>query len=273
MQYITSEFKEGYYELFPRTDQGEFAWKNVKESFDDSNKGNYFKAEKDGDKILLFHKYYEQQVFKNVWTDKKYQSEFQGHNLLKKLIGENKFSYPKSLYAVVDVIKIMTKPNDIVMDFFGGSGTTAHAVSEVNLDGENKRNFILIEQLDEHIDIVLRRMNKIIADTSESFIYLELKKYNQIFVEKIEAAESTDELLQIWEEMKAKSFLDYNVDIKRQDEHTEEFKALNINEQKRHLIEILDKNQLYVNLSSMNDKDFEVTEEEKQVTRDFYQIK
>ncbi|MCF6239793.1 MAG: hypothetical protein L3J74_00435 [Bacteroidales bacterium] len=44
-------------------------------------------------------------------------------------------------------------------------------------------------------------------------------------------------------------------------------------EQKQHLVEILDKNQLYVNLSSMNDKDFEVTEEEKQVTKDFYRIK
>lgn len=269
---ITSEFKDGYYELYPRTPQGDFAWKNVEDSFKELNKDDYFKAEKDGDKIILFHKYYEQQVLKNVWTDKKYQSEFQGHNLLKKLIGENNFSYPKSLYAVVDVIKIMTKPNDIIMDFFGGSGTTSHAVFEVNYNNENKRKFILVEQLDEHIDIVLRRMNKIIADSTDSFIYLELKKYNQIFVEKTEAANSTDELLEIWDEMKAKSFLDYNVDIKRQDEHLADFKALSVEDQKRHLIEILDKNQLYVNLSSMNDADFAVSDEEKKVTKDFYRI-
>jgi len=47
-------------------------------------------------------------LLKNVWTDKKYQSEFQGTNLLKKIIGENGFSYPKSIYAVLDIIKIMT---------------------------------------------------------------------------------------------------------------------------------------------------------------------
>ena len=105
-----------------------------------------------------------------------------------------------------------------------------------------------------------------------SFIYLELKKYNEAFIEKIQKAKTTEELLVIWEQMKERSFLNYNVDIKRQEEHIEEFKRLSINEQKQHLVEILDKNQLYVNLSSMNDMDFEVTEKEKQVTRDFYQI-
>lgn len=72
--------------------------------------------------------------------------------------------------------------------------------------------------------------------------------------------------------MKEKSFLNYNVDIKKQEEHIEKFKQLELKQQKEHLIEILDKNQLYVNLSSLNDKDFECTEEEKQVTKDFYQL-
>ena len=73
--------------------------------------------------------------------------------------------------------------------------------------------------------------------------------------------------------MKAKSFLNYNVDIQKQEEHIDEFKKLELSQQKEHLIELLDKNQLYVNLSSMNDKDFEVSNKEKQVTQDFYQIK
>ena len=73
--------------------------------------------------------------------------------------------------------------------------------------------------------------------------------------------------------MKIKSFLDYNVDIKKQDEHLQEFKALSLEEQKQHLCELLDKNQLYVNLSSLNDTDFACTEEEKKVTRNFYQLK
>lgn len=48
--------------------------------------------------------------------------------------------------------------------------------------------------------------------------------------------------------------------------------ALTLAEQKQHLAEILDKNQLYVNLFSLNDKDFAVTQEEKKVTKEFYQI-
>ena len=73
--------------------------------------------------------------------------------------------------------------------------------------------------------------------------------------------------------MKAKSFLNYNADIKKQDQHIEDFKSLSLKEQKQHFCELLDKNQLYVNLSSLNDKDFACTDEEKEVTQDIYQIK
>lgn len=72
--------------------------------------------------------------------------------------------------------------------------------------------------------------------------------------------------------MKEKFFLNYNVDIKKQSAHMEEFKALSLKEQKEHLCEILDKNQFYVNLSSLNDGDFECTDEEKCLNRDFYKI-
>ncbi len=72
--------------------------------------------------------------------------------------------------------------------------------------------------------------------------------------------------------MKAKSFLNYNVDIKKQDEHLVELKTLTLAEQKKHICELLDKNQLYVNLSSLNDADFACTAEEKKVTQNFYQI-
>jgi len=105
------------------------------------------------------------------------------------------------------------------------------------------------------------------------FVYLELKKYNQTFIEQIDEAKDTKSLLQIWERMKVKSFLNYNVDIKKQEEHIEDFKVLSLQEQKKHLCELLDKNQLYVNLSSLNDTDFKCSEEEKRVTKDFYRTK
>ncbi len=184
----------------------------------------------------------------------------------------------KILYRL---IKMITNEGDIVLDYHLGSGTTA-AVSH-----KMKRQFIGIEQLDYgENDSVIRLKNVIKGDDTGispcedvnwqgggSFIYIELKKYNQNFIEQIEEAKDSKAILKVWEQMKTKSFLNYNVAIKKQDEHLEEFKALILAEQKQHLCELLDKNQLYVNLSSLNDADFACTEEEKKVTKDFYQIK
>lgn len=179
------------------------------------------------------------------------------------------------------IIQLVTKEGDIVMDYHLGSGTTAAVAHKM------KRQFIGVEQLNYgENDSVVRLKNVINGDNSGisteedvqwkgggEFVYLELKKYNQIFVEQIESAKDSNILLKIWEEMKAKSFLNYNVDLQKQEAHIEEFKALSLAVQKQHLLELLDKNQLYVNLSSLNDKDFACTEEEKKVTKEFYQLK
>ncbi len=69
--------------------------------------------------------------------------------------------------------------------------------------------------------------------------------------------------------MKAKSFLNYNIDLKKHAKHIKEFQQLELSKQKE-LIELLDKNQLYVNLSAINDQDFGLSEAEKQLTKDFY---
>jgi len=153
----------------------------------------------------------------------------------------------KILYRL---IKMITNEGDVVLDYHLGSGTTAAVAHKM------KRQFIGIEQLDYgENDSVIRLKNVINGDDTGispyedvnwkgggSFVYLELKKYNQTFIEQIEEAKDTEALLQIWEQMKAKSFLNYNVDIKKQDEHLEDFKALSLAEQKQHLCELLDKN-------------------------------
>ena len=125
--------KNGHFEIYPKTkDNREWAWKNIPSSFDELNQGGYFQAKKENGEIAIYHKYREQQVFKNVWTNKKYQSEFNGTNLLKKILGENLFNYPKSLYLLTDILKIVTSKKSLVLDFFAGSGTTGHAVLYLN---------------------------------------------------------------------------------------------------------------------------------------------
>ena len=145
-----------------------------------------------------------------------------------------------------------------------------------------KRQFILIEQMNYVEKITTERLKKVIVGEQGGiskavdwkgggdFVYCELMKYNEQFIEKIQKAKDTKTLLKIWEEMKKKSFLNYNVDIKKFDETIDEFKKLPIAKQKRILFDLLNKNQLYVNLSEIRDKDFKVSEGDKKLNEVFY---
>jgi adenine-specific DNA-methyltransferase len=270
---ITIEKNETYIEVLPITASGqERTWKLSKDSTKEIL--NDLIALKMGDKINILEKYRLEkgQKVPTIWSDKKYNANHNGIRLLEKIIKNKEFSFPKSLYTVVDTMKIMTSKNDIIMDFHSGSATTGHAVFSLNKEDNGKRQFILVEQLDLHLKISCQRLSNVLKqeNINSSFIYLELKKHNQFFIEKIESAKDTKAILEIWEEMKIKSFLNYNVDLQKQEQHLIEFKELNLKEQKQCLCELLDKNQLYVNFSSLNDKDFFCSEEEKKVTNDFY---
>jgi len=162
---ITSQKKSGYYKVYPITNDGkEMAWKNIKETFDQLNDGNYFVAKKENNKIRIYHKYREQQVLKNVWLDQKYQSEFHGTNLLKKILGKNIFEYPKSVYLVADILKLTTKKDSTVLDFFAGSGTTGHSVLEINKEDGGNRQFILCTDNENNIvnKVCYPRIQKVI---------------------------------------------------------------------------------------------------------------
>lgn len=193
---------------------------------------------------------------------------------LKKLMGDSVFKNPKNTNLLKRIIELWTEEDDIILDYHAGSATTAHAVLELNKEDGGKRQFILCEQMDYIETVTCPRVSKVIKNNkSGSFTYLELKKYNQTFVDKIQDTKDTKALLAIWAEMKVKSFMSYNIAIQKQEQHIEEFKQLTFEEQQKLLIMLLDKNQLYVNLSSLDDKDFECSVEEVKVTEDFYQLK
>lgn len=213
--------------------------------------------------------------YRTVWSSPKYDANEYGTRLLKDLVPDSKFSFPKSLWNVYDCLYAVVGENKeaLVLDYHAGSGTTGHAVLEMNKRDGGKRKFIMCEQMDYvETETCFRLKNLIKRDElDDDFLYFELKKYNQTFVEKIEEANDTKSLLNIWEQMKEKSFLNYNINIKAQDENIEEFKSMDLSHQKELLVELLDKNQMYVNLSSTDDAEFELTDEEKKITTDFYQ--
>ncbi|GAB1416909.1 site-specific DNA-methyltransferase [Paludibacter sp.] len=269
--------EETVFPILPNGDDGCWRWSEsrLKKAIENNE---IILIEKEGRKEL-YEKIYENDGTKQVvftsWIDETFSG--QGAKNLQNIFEEKVFDYPKPEQLIEKIIEIGTLENDIVLDYHLGSGTTASTAHKMN------RQYIGVEQMDYIGTVAVERLKKVIDSEQGgisksvnwqgggSFVYLDLKKYNQTFIDQIEAAKDTETLLQIWEQMKAKSFLNYNVDIKKQDEHLEEFEALNLAEQKQHLCEILDKNQLYVNLSSLNDADFACTEDEKKVSRDFYQ--
>ncbi len=269
---ITSEKKSGYHEIFPITNNGkEMAWKNIKQSFDELNHDDYFIAKEENNKIVIYHKLREQQVYKNVWTDKKYQSEFNGTNLLKKILGGNLFSYPKSLYTVLDTLKIMTSDDDIVLDFFGGSGTTAHAVLALNDEDKGNRKFIICEQMDYIEKVTRERVYRVIKEAKKgSFVYAELTQANQLFVDKIQDSKNTKELLKVWDEMKKTAFLSYKVKPEEIDATKKDFESLSFEDQQKFLISTLDKNMLYVPYSEIEDKTYKISKEDIALNKKFY---
>ncbi len=101
--------------------------------------------ERDGDRIEI-KLTRDTEPFKTVWVNEEYNSESHGTKLIKSIIGEDKFSYPKSLYATKDCLlfALAEKPNAIVLDFFAGSGTTMHAVNLLNAEDGGHRKCIIV---------------------------------------------------------------------------------------------------------------------------------
>jgi adenine-specific DNA-methyltransferase len=270
---ITLEKKSGYIEIWPIDNGIEKSWQTSRKTAQERILAGEIICEKNKKgELAIFFKDREHQRYLTHWFDSKYNATHYGTRLLEKTLGEKvKFSYPKSLYSVLDTLKIMTKDDDIILDFFAGSGTTGHATLELNNQDGGNRKFILVEQLDEHINVCKKRIKKIVDNNGGgNFVYLELMKWSENFVEKIQKTKTKEELKKLWETMKEKAFLSYKVDIKAVDENAKDFEDLSIKDQKRFLLECLDKNHLYVNYSEIDDEEYGVSKEDKKLNREFY---
>ena len=184
------------------------------------------------------------------------------------------FSYSKPESLLAFFIRAVTTENDIVLDFFLGSGTTAAVAHKMN------RQYIGIEQMDYIETVTVERLKKVIDGEQGgiskdvkwqgggSFVYCELKNDAQEFKNAIVDATSTDQLLDLFEQAKKSSFLSYRVDPKKL--RKQDFEELSLAEQKQILFEIIDNNYLYVNYSDIDDGDYQVSEQDKKLNRSFY---
>lgn len=179
------------------------------------------------------------------------------------------------------IIYSATNPNDIVLDFCGGSGTTGSVAHKMN------RQFVVVEQMDSQLMTIIDRLKNVISGDLKGisrienwngggdFIYCELMQYNQAFIDRIQKADTSEELVKIWQEMAENSFLNWYVNPEVPEEAINDFIAIGqgengLEKQKKLLMELLDKNQLYVNLSEIDDDKFNVSEEDKALNKAFY---
>ena len=185
---------------------------------------------------------------------------------------ENAKKPEQLLYRILDMT---TQENDLVLDFFAGSGTTLAVAHKM------KRRYIGIEQMEYIESITKERLKKVIDGEQGgvskavnwsgggSLIYCELANLNAKFIEKIENSSDENELNQIYEKLIKFAFIDYRVDIQN-DLKDLEFAALEFIEKKRILKKCLDRNMDYIPYADMEDSDYKIDERTKKLNDIFY---
>lgn len=171
--------------VYPVDNEGvERKWRYSRQSVEDVRK--FLRARiKNGQWDIEIGKNFEQ--YRTVWIDPKYDSNEYGTKIVKELVPDSNFSFPKSLWNVYDCIYAVVGDDKdaIVLDYHAGSGTTAHAVMEINGIDKGNRKFIMCEQMDYVESVTAKRLHQVIKnkEATDKIIYLELKTYNQTFIE------------------------------------------------------------------------------------------
>lgn len=172
-------------------------------------------------------------------------------------------------------INIFSEKKDLILDFQLGSGTTCAVAHKLD------RKYIGIEQMDYIKDISVERLKNVIdGDTSGisktlnwqgggSFVYCELLENANVLIDKIQSA-NDDNIYEIKEEIYSdERIIPYITrdELKKADDI---FESLSLEEKKKILITLVDKNKLYVNYSDIEDHTFDVSEADKKFTKSFY---
>lgn len=224
-----------------------------------------------------------------LWTNKEAGSNRTSKNEIRNLFGENVFDTPKPEKLIEKIIHIGTDKGDLVLDYHLGSGTTAAVAHKMG------RRYIGVEQMDYIETVAVERLRKVIGTKKEgtmfgdehdcdqggiskavgwtgggSFVYCELAKANQNFVDEISAATTKEQLTAIWERMQQSGFLSWKITPSAINNTARDFADLSVDDTRRFLIESLDKNLLYIPLSEIDNTEFAITDTDKQLNSQFY---
>lgn len=216
-----------------------------------------------------------------VWTDiKQVYANPQAYKIENRATSEIELEFgnsgQKPELLLKRIIEMSTETGDLVLDFFMGSGTTLATSLKLG------RRFIGVEQIEQQMQITKKRLKDVLSGKQSgiskdinwegggSFVYCELLEDNQTLISKLEESTDSQSVKQVLDEAMAKGKIIPSVLPDDLRETEDIFTELSLDEQKRIVMELLDKNKLYVNLSDLEDESFNISEEDKAFTKSFY---
>ncbi|MBC6413543.1 MAG: site-specific DNA-methyltransferase [Chromatiales bacterium] len=153
-------------EILPIDDSGkERIWRWGKETLQSKLKTEIIVKERKDNCVIYVKDRIKQEIMpKSIWVDSKYDASSHGTILLKKMFSDDfdKFSYPKSLNTVKDSLVIGANSHSIILDYFAGSGTTAHAIINLNQEDGGNRKYLLVEMGEYFHTVLLPRIKKVV---------------------------------------------------------------------------------------------------------------
>lgn len=174
------------------------------------------------------------------------------------------------------LIDLCTNEQDLILDFFAGSGTTGAVALKKN------RKFIICEQMSYIGDVTVTRLNNVLAmdkagitkETSwaggGNFVYCELKELNQEYVKQIQNAGSDPQLIELYIKISKSKFINSKLKTSNIESNVNDFESLSTESKRKLLIQLLDLNMLYVNYSDIDDEEYQVSAGDKSFNRSFY---
>lgn len=258
------------------------SWVYSKDKFNEMIKDNRIWFGKDGINVPSVKRFLSDVkgvVAQTLWTYEEVGHNQDAKREIKKLFNNSSvFTTPKPEKLLRRIITLGSNEKDLVLDFFMGSATTQAVAMKMH------RRFIGIEQMDYINTISVPRLQKVIAGEQGgiskavkwqgggSFIYAELMEKDQGYIRDLQNAENMDELMNVYSRMKQNGDIDFRVDLNKFEASLKAGELPSLEDRKKELIKIIDKNQLYYNYSDIDDKSVRdlVTNTDYEFNKSFY---
>ena len=258
------------------------SWVYSKDKFNEMIKDNRIWFGKDGINVPSVKRFLSDVkgvVAQTLWTYEEVGHNQDAKREIKKLFNNNSvFTTPKPEKLLRRIITLGSNEKDLVLDFFMGSATTQAVAMKMH------RRFIGIEQMDYINTISVPRLQKVIAGEQGgiskavkwqgggSFIYAELMEKDQGYIRDLQNAENMDELMNVYSRMKQNGDIDFRVDLNKFEASLKAGELPSLEDSKKELIKIIDKNQLYYSYSDIDDESVRdlVTDTDYEFNKSFY---